>query len=199
MNIITGHLIQPKTCFGERYLTRDTRRRLRVVERTADLYLRNQSKLPLAKGKDRYGYYFDFTGNEEEGSCFWCAAETKYRYCSEEHGQFYRKHYNWLHASRACIDRYTLADNTTFCADCNFASIDIAPFVVHHIFPLDGEDRNWHILNQPKNLVLLCRSCHMKRHVQFNYLIRKADEWEKEIKERESNPQLAFQFMYGRR
>lgn len=35
---------------------------------------------------------------------------------------------------------------------------------VHHIDPLNGEDRNHNVKNRPENLVVLCHDCHVKRH-----------------------------------
>lgn len=47
-------------------------------------------------------------------------------------------------------------------------------YQVHHVFPMNGDDRNWSWLNRPENLILLCKRCHKLRHRQWEYLIRRS-------------------------
>lgn len=180
----------------QKNLPHSLRKRFQSVERTASVIIRNQSRSPKALGKDRYGFFFNFTGNEAIGSCFWCGKKTALRYCTGEHGKMYRRQYYWPAAMYDCIDKYELVDGSNFCGDCGFTATAVNPsnlFVVHHIMPLDGDERGWHILNQQHNLVLLCKSCHQIRHTQWNYLMRKATEPFRLRMERST--QLQFRFM----
>ena len=147
----------------------------------------NAAKSPNAKGCDRYGLYFDLSGNEAEGHCFLCGAETKYRYCCSEHSYEYWSSYNWKWASRAVCKRY---DDGYHCGDCGHQGHH-SDFEVHHIVPLDGEDRNWNVLNMASNLILLCRRCHIQRRVEWNYLMRRKDA----RGERSDNRQLLLPLM----
>jgi len=167
--------------------------KFRAIDRQASLLERNETKSPKAIGMDQYGFYFDFTGHEAEGYCFWCGIETKGRYCCEGHRRIYLDQFHWMDAKWACWHRSRLLDGAYSCADCRTQIAGrYESFVVHHVFPIDGEDRNWHWLNRPQNLVLLCKSCHGKRHAQWNYLMRRASE---PYQNRPPDPQLEFRFM----
>ena len=136
------------------------------------------------KRQDRWGYYYDMTGHEAPGCCFWCGKKTKYRYCCEEHGTLYRNNYMWTFASMSCIERYKVKTEYSLqyrCHDCGkqdtwgFGE----NFDVHHIIPLDGDYRHINRLNHQQNLVLLCKDCHRQRSREWNYLIKKYNEIEK--------------------
>jgi len=141
-----------------------------------------------AKGIDGYGKYYDFTGHEEKHRCFWCGEEIKRgRYCCEEHKRQYNEHFHWVDARFACIRRSTVGEvgwqRRVRCQDCGDVEIFCTEIHhVHHITPMDGEQRGWHWLNRPENLVLLCSVCHKIRHVELNYLMKKARTLETEIK-----------------
>jgi len=73
---------------------------------------------------------------------------------------------------------------------------------IHHIIPLNGEDRNWNIKNRPENLLGLCKSCHIETHrYLFNAEaeIRKQDKLmiKQELEEIERRIQPELFFTYG--
>ena len=119
------------------------------------------------EGIDQWGTFYDLSGHEAEGYCFWCGKPVlRQRYCCKEHQEFYLKHYSWREATFFCYERYN-----NQCADCGKTD-DLR---VHHIIPLNGDLRTWNYLNRPENLVLLCQNCHIKRHIELNYLLKKVD------------------------
>ena len=126
---------------------------------------------PQKVGEDGYGTYFNMTGFEAPGRCFWCGAELKggRRYCPG-HGKLYREAYHWSSARTACYRRHNLhssryyRDAIYFCDDCGFEDHDDRKFAVHHIQPVGGFYRVWNKLNRQDNLVLLCHECHNRRH-----------------------------------
>lgn len=124
----------------------------------------------LNEGYDQWGWYNNFTGFEAPKVCFWCGEPTRGRYCTPEHQLEYLRHYWWAEANPYCWKRY---DGK--CADCGKGRNQTAEknLYVHHIVPMDGEDRNWHWLNRPENLVLLCMEHHMQWHKELNYLERR--------------------------
>ena len=84
-------------------------------------------------------------------------------YCCEAHSDTYAEHFHWPEASAAALKR---AGGK--CADCPKEAKSAAELRVHHIEPLNGELRLWNILNRPENLLVLCPSCHGKRHAELN-------------------------------
>jgi len=68
-------------------------------------------------------------------------------------------------------------------------------FQVHHVWPICGEDRNWHWLNQW--VVCLCKPCHIQRHRELNYLERQYKEALSPPVIRPPDPQLSFSFTKG--
>lgn len=142
------------------------------------------------------------TGNESVETCFWCGAATKRRYCKgTDCRSNYVSRFHWFEAKLKCLRSARVAgpyyDPVVKCQDCGICgyveSVDyqwdrenryrrlieqegisyFSGFEVHHVVPLLGANRNWHWLNQ--YLVLLCRRCHTVRHVQLNYLLKRAD------------------------
>ena len=167
-------------------------------------------------GKDKWGYWYSFTGNESNETCFWCGKPTGQRYCKGQKvitcRTEYVKRFHWLEASRECIRKARVGGRDWYnpvvkCHDCGvvgyvtkqttfsgrqgwfytyrgksqpgtlqqlmeFEGITyVDGFEIHHVIPLDGEDRNWHWLNQW--LVCLCKDCHRDRHRELNYLLSK--------------------------
>ncbi len=120
--------------------------------------------------QDQWGFFYNFTGHEAKGRCFWCGVDVKYgRYCCNEHKYEYTSHYMWFEASRRCWRE------SNGCADCGRQRESYKDrFAIHHIVPLNGDYRAWHYLNHPKNLVCLCGKCHMIRHKELNSLLKKA-------------------------
>lgn len=126
--------------------------------------------------RDRWGPYKPLSGHEVPGQCWWCGTPVKNRrYCSQHCRDSYRDTFNWGFAVEAALKRAQYR-----CQDC---PLEVPPgpkyvlsadgktwyqrtsLVVHHHIPLPpGDPRLWHPLNHPENLVVLCRSCHGKRH-----------------------------------
>jgi|GEM_PF-1887457 len=113
-------------------------------------------------GVDQYGRYYNMTGYECPGRCFWCGLETPShrRYCQNRKcGATYKRHYRWQEARNWCRERYE-----TKCGECqqeedsHFDSK--LRFAAHHIEPLNGSLRLWSKLNRPENLIWLCGECH---------------------------------------
>ena len=124
------------------------------------------------EGIDRWGKFYNLTGYEEKGHCFWCHKPTKYRYCSPECKDMYPKHFHWLDARSWCYQRYGVV-----CSLCGvrivykrdpdrpyYVTLDDPEIEIHHIRPLKGSNRNWSVLNHPDNLIPLCQSCHKAVH-----------------------------------
>lgn len=126
-------------------------------------------------GEDRYGTFYNMTGHEREGHCFFCGKRVKggRRYCCADHRDKYRRSYCWHEAVIYCFQRYH-----NKCAHC-----DGKYLAVHHIIPLKGAFRAVTPLNKPENLILLCKLCHLEAHAAIR---------------REENPQGFFPFMEDR-
>jgi 5-methylcytosine-specific restriction endonuclease McrA len=113
---------------------------------------------------DRWGKLYNLTGFEARNHCSWCGVEVKNRrYCGAVHSYDYAVHFRWPEASSAALKR---AGGK--CADCAKEAKSASELRVHHMQPLDGGLRGWNILNRPENLVVLCPSCHGKRHAELN-------------------------------
>lgn len=138
--------------------------------------------------EDRWGYFYILSGHEAVGHCFWCGIPTKRqrRYCSRSHAYLYLTFYHW---HDACINVYHRVHDpvcrSDICEKCGDpyhkavsissyakAEIDIHHIDVHHIIPLDGEDRNWNKKNSPNNLLGLCKECHVQIHKDMNRFAR---------------------------
>jgi len=118
------------------------------------------------KSRDRWGRYFDFSGHEEKGHCFWCGVVVKNsRYCSKQHAYLYLTFYHW---HEACINVYRRIYDPVrrgnVCEKCNEVFIGDNTIDIHHIIPVNGEVRNWNIKNRPENLLGLCKACHIETH-----------------------------------
>lgn len=105
-----------------------------------------------------------FTGHEESGACWWCGKpfpDKRHRhYCSEECRTQYWQHFNWQSAVERCGRL-----NEWKCQLCGQPGEE-----VHHIIAVNGEDRFFHKLNVPCNLLLLCKPCHLKLHARYRIL-----------------------------
>lgn len=103
------------------------------------------------------------TGFENTGTCWWCGdplLSRHYRYCQKGHREEYHRHFFWTEAREWALER---ADHR--CEKCGRASYQPAGappdrLEVHHITPLNGENRACHPLNRPGNLQALCLDCH---------------------------------------
>ena len=121
---------------------------------------------------DRFGPYALMTGHEGTGRCWWCGGEfsdKRYRrYCCQDCADAYGGQFSWPIASARAIRVHP------YCEDCGEqlkrakagSLFEAVPrnLEVHHIDPLNGEDRNSSVKNRPENLVVLCHECHMERH-----------------------------------
>jgi len=125
-------------------------------------------------GEDRWGYFHNFTGNEEKGHCFWCGIETKRgRYCSKQHAYLYRTFYCKDEAYANVYRRiYDPIRKGYICEKCNNGFGNRFSIDVHHIMPINGGDRYWNILNRPENLLGLCHECHKETHrIMFKFKV----------------------------
>lgn len=117
---------------------------------------------------DHWGLIYDMTGHEKVGQCYWCGAEAKKtksyytRYCSKQHRYLYLVHFRWEYAVENVFTRIRTIDGY-ICEMCNnkFDSFNIE---VHHIIPLNGENRFMSQKNRPENLLGLCLPCHKETH-----------------------------------
>lgn len=141
-----------------------------------------------------------FTGFEDNGVCWWCGGDLpkrRRRWCCDEHRDLYWDTYNWTYAMRACLKR----ENYT-CQNCHRTQTELDSEIknlqlthnyyyasmfrykyrleVHHTIPLDGEDRAWHELNRPDNLITLCHNCHLLVHAAMRDTVKSSvlDPWE---------------------
>mgnify|MGYP001356903944 CR=1 FL=1 len=58
------------------------------------------------KGKDQWGYFYNMTGYEAKGFCFWCGKQTGHkRFCNEECKENYHRHFVWENARNWCLAR----------------------------------------------------------------------------------------------
>lgn len=131
---------------------------------------------------DRAGYY-RLTGFEETGRCWWCGAELTGRqrkYCrakhrnEEGHWHIYYKHFSWSYARAWCIER-----QEGKCANCG--KEDWSSLEVHHIIPLEGNERQWTPFNLPWNLMGFCHECHLEAHAAMRPERVKPDPWQARI------------------
>jgi hypothetical protein len=112
------------------------------------------------------------------GFCIWCEGELKNRrqkkFCSQDCSHIYCLMFSWQDAAKAALKR--AKNHCQMCGvgwrGCVAFSGRHNPFDVHHIIPLNGEDRDWHPLNYPSNLIVLCHDCHVAIHVRLNELNR---------------------------
>ena len=122
--------------------------------------------VPELEGIDQWGKFYNLTGHEGRGVCFWCGVETRGRYCCKSHKLQYLRNFNWTMARDWCWVRYSYQ-----CGMCSkprkewyaaqqYPSWSSRNYEVHHIEPLKGSFRNWTKLNSPDNLILLCPDCH---------------------------------------
>ena len=120
------------------------------------------------------------TGFENRGLCAMCGGELPKRrraYCSDGCADVYVSLFSWgsayldaskrvHHKCQACgVTRDGLFKVGLKELGYDDPSIYILyRFEVHHIIPLNGEDRTWHPLNIPSNLRVLCHDCHVYEH-----------------------------------
>ena len=116
----------------------------------------------IYQGRDNYGWYYNFTGHETRGHCFWCGENVKGRYCSPQHKYLYLTFY---HRNEAVINVYhRIYDpirRAYICENCGKNNNDIH---IHHIIPINNDNRNWNKRNTPDNLIGICKDCHKKIH-----------------------------------
>ncbi len=116
--------------------------------------------------EDSDGYFFKFTGHEEKGRCFWCGeplSGRKRRYCSKQHAYLYLTFFHWPEACTNVYRRIYDPYRGYVCEICEDAFVGDS-IQIHHIIPLNGEDRGWNDKNRPENLLGLCKDCHRETH-----------------------------------
>ena len=146
------------------------------------LYYRERITTESEEQRMRIGE-IHFTGNEESGACWLCGGvlpKRRRRWCCDEHMTQYWGTYNYSYASGVCMRR---TENT--CENCHkshsalfkeirertepgyCSSYTDAQIEVHHIIPLEGEPREWNVLNRQDNLTALCHQCHLQAHASM--------------------------------
>ena len=113
------------------------------------------------------------TGYENQGVCVMCGGELRGRrkvYCSAECHDLYLDLFFWPFARDAAIRRATRK-----CQICGVTRKGLAKICrnhswghwglsVHHLEPVKGATRTWHVLNIPSNLLVVCHDCHVLLH-----------------------------------
>lgn len=130
---------------------------------------------------DRAGYY-RLTGYELTGRCWWCGGELKgkqKKWCTrfqlkakQGHWIDYYNHFCWPYARDWCIER-----QEGKCANCGRGGADKQSLEVHHIIPLEGNERQWTPFNLPWNLIGFCHQCHLEAHAAMRPERLPADPW----------------------
>ena len=112
------------------------------------------------------------TGYENKGICVMCGGGLPKRrrtYCSPECNELYLSLFFWPRASWEAVQRahhkcqvcgVTSAGTDAIHRDC----YEKMGMRVHHIIPVNGENRTWHPLNIPSNLLVVCHDCHVLLH-----------------------------------
>ena len=116
--------------------------------------------------RDTFGEYRILTGHEGTGKCWWCGAafpDKRRRYCSVSCRREYEENFYWLWASTSAVRRARYR-----CRECGIRGK--RRLEVHHIVPLNGSDRIINVLNRRENLVVLCKACHRKKHLETKYI-----------------------------
>lgn len=120
------------------------------------------------------------TGYENQGICSMCEGqlgERRRAYCSEECAECYAHLFSWGEAQRDALKQAHrrcqvcgISGNGLFKVGVKLLGWDdnsvyvLYRLEVHHIIPLNGEDRTWHRLNVPSNLLVVCHDCHVLLH-----------------------------------
>jgi hypothetical protein len=112
------------------------------------------------------------------GFCRWCGGQLKNRrqkkFCSQECTDSFYHTFFWQWAVGQALRREHY--RCQFCGVGSKASVHLdnrfTILDVHHIIPLGGENRTWHVLNYPSNLIVLCHDCHITIHLKLNELAR---------------------------
>lgn len=116
--------------------------------------------------KDSYGKYEILSGYEGKGVCWQCGAafpdHRARRFCSTVCRNDYETSYYWRYAAPAALARASYR-----CQDCG-ASGDLQ---VHHIVHLNGSKRAASKQNKPENLIVVCKTCHNRRHAAIRNMI----------------------------
>jgi len=119
------------------------------------------------------------TGYENQGICVMCGGELSGRrkvYCSEECSDLYLGLFFWPWASDRAMRRCNHK-----CQRCGVTERGLCKaqgrdrrwawrneyllrLEVHHIEPINGQNRTWHALNVPGNLLVVCHDCHVLIH-----------------------------------
>ncbi len=115
--------------------------------------------------EDSYGSYKVLTGSEGTGKCWWCGKpfpdNRARRFCSLPCRSKYQNNFYWTWAANNALRRARYR-----CHECGIKGK--RRLHVHHIVPLKGSDRMVNLLNKPDNLVVLCKKCHRKYHINLN-------------------------------
>ena len=124
--------------------------------------------------------YGHLTGWEARGICWWCGQPHKRRAhcCSQGCLNSYLETFGWPWASEAALKRAYYR-----CQACGMSRGGLETLhgkyriwepklEVHHIKPLNGDDRLWSHLNIPSYLIVLCHGCHQAAHAQLREAIK---------------------------
>ena len=136
----------------------------------------------LSTDRDSFGRYHIITGFEGTGGCFWCGKELegRRRFCGHRSGHWtrYAEHFSWSYAKSLCLER-----DGYRCANCgakqtvpedHHPSWNAPGLEVHHIIPLEGEQREMSPYNVPWNLISFCHVCHQLIHAVMREVNRPA-------------------------
>lgn len=91
-------------------------------------------------------------------------------YCCDECADRYRNLFFWPWASMEAFRRANRKCQRCGITDRGLSKLyalwwpEKAGLQVHHIIPVRGEDRTWHRLNIPSNLLVVCHDCHVLLH-----------------------------------
>ena len=125
--------------------------------------------IPGIKYKRRISIFIPRTPNKTfpvygPGNCLYCGRPLppqRRKYCSDEHGYYYREdtnpwHYIDWHDYRNAIIRR----DDSKCTQCALPKTYLKPLEVHHIIPLHNGGQEF----EPTNCTTLCKQCHNIKH-----------------------------------
>ena len=117
------------------------------------------------------------TGYENQGICAMCGGPLpsgRRTYCSTECYELYYDLFFWAQAAQNAMYRAHHKCQVCGITARGLSRIELATWghhfleiyrlEVHHIIPLNGQDRTWHALNIPGNLLVVCHECHVILH-----------------------------------
>lgn len=111
--------------------------------------------------------YTVLTGYEGTDRCWWCGGEPhkdkrgRPAHFCWGHGRIYDEHFNWNHASFEARKRAGYCCENCGRPESVLEGAGQTDLEVHHIVPLNGQDRFYSAYNLPFNLIALCHKCHL--------------------------------------